>query len=160
VATIATVIGDRARATMLRYLMDGRSLTATELARGAQVTKQTASAHLSKLADARLIAAERVGRHRYFRLADPTVAATLEQLVGLAARAGLTDIETGPTDPAMRKARVCYDHLAGELAVRLFDSFVERDLVKVHGSTIALTVDGEAFVERQGIDVAAHRASR
>jgi len=122
IATIASLIGDRARATMLMCLMAGRSLTATELASAARVTKQTASSHLSKLVDARLAAVESVGRHRYFRLADHDVATVIEHLMGLARRVGAIQVDSGPLDPALRKARVCYDHLAGELGVLVFDS--------------------------------------
>src|SRR5215469_9980693 len=104
IASVASLIGDRARATMLMCLMAGRSHTATELARAASVTKQTASSHLSKLVDARLIAVESIGRHRYFRLADHDVGAVIEQLSGLAERTGAFHLESGPKDPAMRKA--------------------------------------------------------
>src|SRR4051812_25830934 len=115
IAAVASLIGDRARATMLMSLMEGRALTATELARSAGITKQTASSHLSKLLDARLVAVEQVGRHRYHRLADHEVGSTIEQLVALAARVNPAPVQTGPTDAALRKARVCYDHLAGDL---------------------------------------------
>src|SRR5256885_338347 len=108
VATIAGLIGDRARAAMLVSLLDGRSLTATELARAAHVTKQTASSHLSKLVDANLVIVESVGRHRYCRLADDDVGAAIESLVGLAHRTGVRQITAGPADPALRHARVCY----------------------------------------------------
>src|SRR6266853_1592176 len=87
-AGIAALLGDRARATMLTGLMAGRPLTATELARSAGVTKQTASSHLSKLAEARLVRVNDVGRHRYFRLANPDVALATESLMGLARRVG------------------------------------------------------------------------
>src|SRR5438045_647278 len=109
VATIAGLIGDRARATILMCLMADRSLTATELARAAHVTKQTASSHLSKLVRARLVAVEHSGRHRYFRLADHEVASTIESLVGLAHHVGAVQVNWGPPDPALRRARMCYD---------------------------------------------------
>src|ERR1043165_4498662 len=85
-AAIAGLIGDRARANILLTLLEGRALTATELARSASITKQTASSHLAKLVDAQLIAVEQTGRHRYHRLADSEVASTIERLIGLAAR--------------------------------------------------------------------------
>ena len=155
VAAIAGLIGDRTRATILMGLMEGRSVTASELARAASVTKQTASAHLSKLVDARLVAVANAGRHRYFRIADHHVAGVIESLVGLAHRLGATPIETGPSDPAMRKARVCYDHLAGDLGVLVFDSLSQQGYLRTGGAAPALTDKGERFCGDMGIDMAA-----
>jgi len=160
IATIAGLIGDRARATILTSLMSGRSLTATELARAASVTKQTASSHLGKLAQGQLVTVERVGRHRYFRLAGHEVGAAIEHLVGLAHRVGAKQVRTGPPDEALRKARVCYDHLAGELAVLVFDSLTRQGLLRGAEKTLTLTADGERFFHRQGIDVAALKLQR
>ncbi|MCU0647372.1 MAG: helix-turn-helix domain-containing protein [Gemmatimonadaceae bacterium] len=159
-SAIATLMGDRARGAMLLSLMGGRSLTATELARAAAVTKQTASSHLAKLVEARLVVLDRVGRHHYYRLADRDVAHVIEALGSLAARVGAARVTTGPADAAMRKARACYDHLAGELGVLLFDSMTERRLLRGTGKTLTLTPDGERAVESLGIDLATVRASR
>src|SRR5258707_7140449 len=126
ISIIAALIGNPASANMLMALMAGPALTATELAQEAGLMLSTASGHLAKLEDAGLVAVERQGRHRYFRLADAEVASALEGLIPLAARAGHTRIRTGPRDPELRQARSCYDHLAGDLAVRMFDRFVER----------------------------------
>lgn len=153
-AAIAGLIGDRARANILLSLMEGRALTATELARAASITKQTASSHLAKLLDARLVSVEQAGRHRYHRLADDDVGLAIEQLIGLAARLDRKAVPTGPADAAMRKARVCYDHLAGEMGVMLFDSFERRGLLRRSGRTVALTPDGEEFITHQQIDLA------
>jgi DNA-binding transcriptional ArsR family regulator len=155
IATIAGLIGDRARANILLSLMEGRALTASELARSAGITKQTASSHLAKLLDAQLIAVEQAGRHRYHRLADDAVGSAIEQLIGLAARVDVRPVQTGPSDAAMRKARVCYDHLAGDLGVLLFDSFERRGLVRRAGTSLTLTSDGESFLMRHGIDIVA-----
>lgn len=154
IAPIASLIGDRARATILMSLMAGRSLTATELARAASITKQTASSHLSKLAEAQLIAVENVGRHRYFRLADYEVGTVIESLVGLAHRLGATQIRTGPPETALRTARVCYDHLAGELGVLIFDSLMQQGFLRRSEKMLILTENGERFFNEQGIDVA------
>src|SRR3546814_10844136 len=97
--------------------MTGQALTATELAAVAGITKQTASAHLAKLLDAQLLAVETQGRHRYFRLAERDVAQLLESLMGVAYRVGAVRLRSCPREPALRKARVCYDHHAGELGV-------------------------------------------
>jgi len=160
IATIASLIGDRARATMLMCLMAGRSLTATELARAARVTKQTASSHLSKLSDARLVSVERVGRHRYVRLADDDVGTVIENLMGLAHRVGAIRVDTGPLDPALRKARVCYDHLAGELGVLVFDSLRQQGFLRAGDGALTLSEQGERFCHDLGIDVAALERGR
>ena len=120
----ATLIGDYARAKMLTALMGGRALTATELAGAAGITKQTGSTHLRKLLDARFVAMEAHGRHRYFRIADEEVAQLLEDLMSFSVRTGTRAHAAGPKDPALRKARVCYDHLAGELGVLLYASLL------------------------------------
>ncbi len=160
IATIASLIGNRARATILMCLMAGRALTATELARAARVTKQTASSHLSKLVGARLVAVESVGRHRYFRLADHDVGTVIEDLVGLADRVGAIQVESGPLDPALRKARVCYDHLAGDFGVLVFDSLRQRGLLRTVGKKVTLTEQGEKFCCELGIDIAALERGR
>lgn len=160
IARVASLIGDRARATMLMSLMSGRSLTATELARAAGVTKQTASSHLSKLLGARLVAMERVGRHRYIRLSDHDVAAALEALTGLAGRVEPKQVVPGPADPGLRRARVCYDHLAGELGVLVFDGLQQRGVLRIAGKTVTLTDRGDEFCRTMGIDLAALERGR
>jgi DNA-binding transcriptional ArsR family regulator len=127
---IAALLGDTARAGMLSALMGGQALTATELAQVANLTKQTVSGHLAKLLDARLVAVEAQGRHRYFRLAGPEVAELLESLMDLAHRVGAVPLQPGPRDPALRKARVCYDHLAGELGVLVYEGLVAKRLIR------------------------------
>src|SRR5215813_3439191 len=117
VARVAALIGDHTRAEVLTTLMTGQALTASELAVHAEVTKQTISSHLAMLVDAKLIAVAKQGRHRYFRLADDDVAHLLESLMGVAYRTGAVRIRSSPREPALRKARACYDHLAGELGV-------------------------------------------
>ncbi len=120
IARVAALVADPARSTMLLALMDGRALTATELSGLAGVTKQTASGHLAKLVDGEVLAVEAQGRHRYFRLAGAHVAALLEALMVFSSDA-VPPVRTGPKEPALRKARVCYDHLAGEMGVTLYD---------------------------------------
>jgi DNA-binding transcriptional ArsR family regulator len=133
---------------MLTALLAGRALTASELARQAGVTPQTASSHLAKLEVGGLLAQERQGRHRYYRLADPDVACVLEGLAGLAARAGHLRVRTGPKDPALRRARICYDHLAGDLGVQMLDSLKRQRLVRQSQPDIALTAAGERFLDQ------------
>ena len=145
---VASLVGDPARANMLTALMTGRALTASELAQEAGITPQTASSHLSKLEAGGLIEPEKQGRHRYYRLTDPDVAGVLEGLAGLAARAGHMRVRTGPKDPALRRARICYDHLAGDLGVQMLDSLKAQKLVRQKKQDIELTVEGARFLER------------
>ena len=127
---VASLVGDPARSNMLTALMTGRALTASELAQEAGITPQTASSHLAKLEAGGLIEPEKQGRHRYYRLTGPDVAGVLEGLAGLAARAGHMRVRTGPKDPALRRARICYDHLAGDLGVQMLDSLKKQRLVR------------------------------
>jgi len=147
IARVASLVGDPARANMLTALLSGRALTASELAQEAGITPQTASSHLSKLEGGGLIEPEKQGRHRYYRLTDPDVAGVLEGLAGLAARAGHMRVRTGPKDPALRRARVCYDHLAGDLGVQMLDSMKAQRLVRQKKQDIELTPEGAQFLE-------------
>ncbi len=150
---VAALIGDHARAEILTALVGGEALTATELAQVAGVTKQTVSAHLAKLTGAKLIAVESQGRHRYFRLADRDVADLLESLMGVAYRVGAVRARASPREPALRKARACYDHLAGELGVLALDSLKERGLVRATPSGLELTARGGKHCRAIGIDL-------
>lgn len=154
IAPVAALAGDPARANMLAALMGGTALTASELAAEAGVTAQTASSHLARLVDGGLISALRQGRHRYFRLAGNDVAEMLEKMMGVAARAGHLRSRPGPSDPALRKARVCYDHLAGEMGVRLFDGLVRVKALAKRDGTLRLTQKGERWMHAFGIDLA------
>lgn len=148
IARIAALVGDPARANMLTALMGGQALTAGELAREAGVTGPTASAHLAKLAAGGLVTPLRQGRHRYFRLSGPDVAEVIEGLTGLAERSGHVRARTGPREPALRHARVCYDHLAGDLGVRLFESLTGRALLRAADERLVPTLAGELLLRR------------
>jgi DNA-binding transcriptional ArsR family regulator len=160
IARLGSLIGDPARANMLVALMSGKALTVSELANEAGVRLPTASTHLAKLEAGGLIGRRKQGRHRYFSLAGNDVAAVLESMMGLAARKGHTRTRTGPKDPALRKARVCYNHLAGEFGVRMFDSLIEEGQLRDNGAQIELTEGGRAFVRNFGIDPDALERSR
>ncbi len=149
---IAALIGDHARAEILTALTAGQALTATELAGVAGVTKQTVSAHRAKLLEARLVAVESQGRHRYFRLDNRDVAQLLESLMGVAYRTGAVRLRASPREPALRKARVCYDHLAGELGVLVFDGLEQRRLLRTGSDGLQLTRNGQRFFAGIGID--------
>jgi DNA-binding transcriptional ArsR family regulator len=152
IASVAALIGDPARANMLTALLDGRALTVSELSQAAGVTIQTGSGHLARLGAANLLAAEKQGRHRYYRLSGPDVAQVLEALMGLAQRTGAVRVRTGPRDAALRSARVCYDHLAGERGVELLDAAQRQGLIAV-GRTLALTARGREFFTGFGVDL-------
>lgn len=146
IARIAALVADPARSAMLLALMDGRALTATELATLAGVTRPTASSHLAKMVDGEVLAVEAQGRHRYFRLAGPHVAALIEALMNFSGHAAPPP-RTGPKDPALRKARVCYDHLAGEMGVALYDRMRADDWLA--GPELGLT--GRGWTRLAGI---------
>ncbi|MEH2478264.1 DNA-binding transcriptional ArsR family regulator [Nitrobacteraceae bacterium AZCC 2146] len=155
IAMVAALVGDPARANILTALMTGRALTAGELAHQAGITPQTASSHLAKLEAGGLIELEKQGRHRYYRLTGPDVAGVLEGLSGLAARAGHMRVRTGPKDPALRRARICYDHLAGDLGVQMLESMTRQRLVRLQKQAIELTAEGKRFMaEELQIDAA------
>src|SRR5271168_4364248 len=150
IARIAALLAETARADALTALMADRALTATELAAIAGVTKQTMSAHLSKLLDASLIAVDQQGRHRYFRLADGDVAGLLESLTGVAFRTGAVRLLSSPRDPALRKARICYDHLAGELGVQAYEALLRHGVFKMSGGELTLSEAGSEWFRRVG----------
>lgn len=152
IASVAALIGDPARANILTALLDGRALTVSELAQAAGVSLPTTSGNLARLAQAGLIVGERQGRHRYFRLSGPDVAQVLESLMGLAQRTGARRVRTGPRDAALREARVCYDHLAGERAVAMLASLRARGLVE-GADDLQVTAEGRGFFARLGVDM-------
>lgn len=152
IAAVAALLGDPARANMLTALMDGRALTVSELAEAAGVALPTASGHLSKLEAAELLSAEKQGRHRYFRLSGPDVAQVLEGLMGLAQRTGAVRVRTGPKDDALRKARVCYDHLAGERGVALMQGLVRQGWISGEAEP-RVTAAGRSRLAGIGIDM-------
>ena len=160
IANVGALIGEPARANMLTSLMSGQALTASELAHIAGVAAATASGHLTQLLDGGLLAVEKQGRHRYYRLAGPEVAAAIEALMDLAEQSSRRCFRPGPTDPQMRRARVCYDHLAGERGVELFARLTRHKLIMLEDGAVAITHRGERQLADFGIDVAALRAGK
>ena len=156
-AEIAALAGDPGRAAMLHVLMDGRALTAAELAYVAGITPQTASTHLSRMATAGLITVVKQGRHRYHRLASPAVAQMMESIMQVASGLEATrrPRPVGPRDAALRKGRTCYDHLAGELGVALADALVGGDYVELDDDAGLVTESGMALFDRLGIEIPA-----
>ncbi len=160
IALLGSLLGDPARANMLTALMSGKALTVSELATEAGVTLLTASAHLGKLETGGLVHQRKQGRHRYFSLADGDVGSVLETMMGLAARKGHFRTRTGPKEPALRKARVCYNHLAGEFGVQMFDNLVASKHLLQSAEHIEPTDGGRTFIRDFGIDVEALEKSR
>src|SRR5215831_8088831 len=161
IAEIAALVGVPARATMLSALLDGRALTASELAFAARVTPQTASTHLAKLTEAGLLSVIRDGRHRYFRLASPKVVEMIDGIVAVA-------LENRPRyRPLSRQAarelsaaRICYDHLVGRLSVDLTDFFTAHEYVVIGDEAAEITSSGARFLTDFGIDLSALSSSR
>ncbi|MEK9843952.1 MULTISPECIES: helix-turn-helix transcriptional regulator [Thalassospira] len=160
IARVAALLGDPARANMLTALMGGRALTAAELAQEAGVTPQTASSHLAKLEAGQIVVPRKQGRHRYFTLSGPDIVEALEVLMGIANRVGHNRVRTGPKDPELRKARVCYDHLAGDMGVALFDGLIKGKLIENTVNGVVMTDAGVAFADKFGIDLEALRRKR
>jgi DNA-binding transcriptional ArsR family regulator len=142
---VGRLIGDPSRAAMLLALMDGRAWTGTELAAIAHVGRSTASEHVQRLVDAGLLGVVPQGRHRYYHIASQEVAQALEALAILAQPMPVGRHLRKPIDPELRRARTCYDHLAGELGVVLAEAMARRTWLRLdHGSAV-LTPSGEAF---------------
>lgn len=160
IAEIATLVGDPARATMLSWLLDGRALTASELAHAARVTPQTASAHLGKLTKAGLTIVDRRGRHRHFRLASPKVVEMIEGIVAVALEKRPKFRPLTPEAHAVGAARICYDHLAGRLSVDLTDSLVAREYIVLNDKAAEVTRAGSRFLAEFGVALAAKRSPR
>ena len=160
IARIAALIGDPARANMLTALMSGKALTATELSQEAGITLQTASSHLAKLDEGGLLMPRKQGRHKYFSLANDEVAHVLEALMGLAAGSGHLRTRIGPGDEELRKARVCYNHLAGHMGIQMYDSFLRQGFLDMSADGLTLTKTGASFVRDFGIDLDALTAKK
>lgn len=171
IAALGTLLGNRSRCRLLLALGDGRALPASMLAAEAGVAPSTASEHLAKLIDGRLICVEQHGRHRYYRLADPSVGRLLEVLAEHSPAAPIRSLRDGTRARALRRARYCYDHLGGELAVELMGALLDRgylaggdghfhrgevitDRLSAPGRDVDyyLTDEGAAWLQEFGID--------
>jgi DNA-binding transcriptional ArsR family regulator len=159
-AAIAMLIGDRSRASMLSVLLGGRASTGVELARAAGVASSTASEHLTKLVDANLVVVEPAGRHRYYTLASPAVAEALERLGALAPAQDVNSLRQSNTGHALRRARSCYDHLAGQVGTALADSLQCQHAIIAHEGSFEVTETGTTQLYELGIDVDTLRSGR
>ena len=159
-AEVANLIGDVSRANILAALMDGRALTALELSLAAHVTPQTASSHLAKLLGANLLAVEKQGRHRYYRLASAQVARTLEAVMALTAQAPPRHRAQSRPDEELRAARMCYDHLAGRIGVAIADALIAHRRIAFDGDAGEVTDSGRKFFAGLGVDLPPPGSSR
>lgn len=153
ISKTAAIMGDPARANMIMALMSGMALTSNELAREVGITPSTASGHLSQLEASGLVKSRKQGRYKFFTLADSDVTHAVEALVTVAARARHLRTRPRPRDDQMREARTCYDHLAGRLAVDLFEHWVTTGVLQWRDEEVRLTDQGHTFLEGLGIDV-------
>jgi DNA-binding transcriptional ArsR family regulator len=152
IAAVATLVGDPARARMLQALHDGRALPAGELARRAGIAPSTASEHLTRLVDGRLLAVERTGRHRYFRLSGPDVAHAVEALAAIAPAARARSLKEATVGEALASARTCYDHLAGKLGVAIADALLLRGALVEADGGFGLGPEADTVLAGLGID--------
>jgi DNA-binding transcriptional ArsR family regulator len=152
IAEIAALVGNPSRANVLMALLDGRALTASELAYAAGVSPQTTSGHLAQMTEARLLSVSRQGRHAYYRLASPLIGRMLEGIMAVAADGPPRHRPHWRGDEALRTARTCYDHLAGRLGVALADALAERHQIVLAEDGGEVTPSGEDFLRGFGVD--------
>jgi DNA-binding transcriptional ArsR family regulator len=160
-AAVAALVGDPARANMLAAMLDGRAHTAAELAQLAGVAAPTASGHLAKLSRAQLVSVVAQGRHRYYQLASAEIGRMLEGIMVVAGELAPTIPRATPRiDPALRRARTCYDHIAGELGVSIADGLVQLGVVDLTADGAAVTQMGRSALHAAGIELDGSRRSK
>lgn len=152
IASVAALLADPTRAGMLLALSDGRAFTAGELARRTKVAPSTASEHLTRLVESSLLVVEKQGRHRYFRLINPAIVEIMEGMALLAPPAKIRTLGESESALAVRRARMCYHHLAGTLGVRLTESLVEKDILHVTDIGYIVEDTGIRWLENMGIN--------
>ncbi|MGG0120465.1 ArsR/SmtB family transcription factor [Bacillus paranthracis] len=153
VAIIATLVSEASRAAILTVLLDGRFHPASELAYMAGIKPQTASFHLTKMVDANVVIVEKQGRHRYYGIRNPEVAQVMESFLSIAPPIEIKSLKQAAEDKAMRLARTCYDHLAGNLGVQLTDSLIKIGVIYEEKDGFTVTEKGESFFTNFQIDL-------
>lgn len=154
IVPVASLLADPTRASILQELSDGRALPAGELARRAHVSSSTASAHLFKLVEAGLLAVEKQGRHRYYRIANPAIIQAIETLAALAPARPIRSLRESQIADAVRNARMCYNHLAGNLGVELTQALVDKQVLDASDDGYSITESGLRWLRNFGIDEA------
>jgi DNA-binding transcriptional ArsR family regulator len=154
IVPIASLLADPTRAIILQELSDGRALPAGELAKRARVSSSTASAHLFKLIEAGLLTVEKQGRHRYYRIANPTIVQAIETLAALSPARPVHSLRESQIAEAVRNARMCYNHLAGNLGVKVSQALVDKHVLDASDNGYSITPDGQQWLRDFGIDEA------
>jgi DNA-binding transcriptional ArsR family regulator len=160
IASIGALLADDARASMILALLGGEAIPAGELARRARVSPSGANAHLRRLREGGLVTQESVGRHRYFRLASAELAEALESLARVAPVRPVSSFRESEGTRALKHARTCYDHLAGELGVAVADALVDRGVLTRSDKSFAVNDGGTRWLAALGIDLDAVAGSR
>ena len=157
IAPVAALLADPTRATIVSALHDGRALSAGELARRARVGASTASGHLSRLVDGGILVVERTGRHRYYRLANADVALACEALAAIAPPAPVRSLRDATIGAELAAARLCYDHLAGELGVAVTAALLERRALVENGDRFTAGPGFDENLDRLGVELVPSR---
>jgi len=160
VAMIASLVSEPSRAAILTALLDGRFHTASELAHMAGIKPQTASFHLAKMTEAHVVTVEKQGRHRYYGIQDPEVAQVMESLLSIAPPVPIKSFKQASENEAIRLARTCYDHVAGQLGVQLMSFFMQKGILFEDQDGLHITEPGEAFFTDFQIDLTKTRQKR
>ncbi|APH67449.1 Helix-turn-helix domain protein [Bacillus subtilis] len=160
IAKISSLLSDPSRSSILLTLMDGRIHPAGELAYLANIKPQTASFHLKKLLEEKLISVEKHGRHRYYRLSNSDTANMIEQLLRIAPKAKVTSLKDSKEKSDLHFARTCYDHLAGYVGVQMTHSLVEQGILKKVDLNFEVTSEGSLFFSKLGINEEHQRHKR
>ena len=159
ISVVAHLIAEPVRSIMLINLSGGEALSASALAEAANITAQTASFHLAKLRDGGLVTVESVGRYRYYRLAGPHISQLLESLASVGPVTAQWQTTPNSAAKALRFARCCYDHLAGQIGVLITQRMLIQGLITMQeGQHAVLTVQGHRWFEQQGVEISAERA--
>ncbi|MBT2573110.1 winged helix-turn-helix transcriptional regulator [Bacillus sp. ISL-51] len=160
IAKTVSLISDPTRSSILLSLMDGRIHPAGELAYLANIKPQTASFHLHKLLEAKLISAEKHGRHRYYKLSDADTAKVIEQLLHISPDSQVRSLKDSREKSDLHFARTCYDHLAGFIGVQVANSMIEQGLLKKADLNFEVTSEGVLFLKNFGINEEQQRNKR
>lgn len=160
VAMIASLVSEPSRAAILTALLDGRFHTASELAHMAGIKPQTASFHLAKMTEAQVVTVEKQGRHRYYGIQDPEVARVMELFLSIAPSVPIHSFKHASENEALRLARTCYDHVAGQLGVQLMSFFIQKGILSEDQDGLHITEQGETFFTDFQIDLKKTRQKR
>jgi DNA-binding transcriptional ArsR family regulator len=152
-STIALLIGEPARATMLWKILDGRMHTATELAIAADLSAQNASMHLGKLVKAGLLSVTQRGRLKYYQFANPNVAYVIEAIANLVPKDNLVSQGEISDSSRIKYCRTCYDHLAGEVGVAITDKLLSRKIIAANHKDFTISKSGVKWFDRLEISI-------